>query len=95
MEDIKEKLGCLGVSLVIGGIIYYFIFYCSTHGTKTERTTIEQFKIEEYEFEVDYVVKTDISTGKIKKEYYDTILNNICDFCEDCEQDVDYDPIRR
>jgi len=70
------------------------VYYLWTHGTKTERTTIDRFKIKKYEFVVKYVVKTDKSTGEIKKEYYDTILNNICDFCKDCEEEG-YEPIRR
>ena len=36
MDDVKEKLGCLFVLLVIGFVVYY----SWTHGTKTERTTI-------------------------------------------------------
>lgn len=89
MEDFKGKLGCFFVFFLIGFVVYYLW----TRGTKTERTTIDRFKIKKYEFVVKYVVKTDKSTGEIKKEYYDTILWNNCDFCKECEED--YEPIRR
>jgi hypothetical protein len=57
--------------------------------SKTERTTIQEFNVADYEFEIEHVKKIDKWTGKIEKDYIDTVLVNVCDFCHDCENEND------
>lgn len=75
-------------------LIFFSLSGCSR--TKTERTTIYSFSIADYEFDIDHVRKIDKWSGKVIKEYDDTVLTNVCDYCSDCENENDQpDPVRR
>jgi len=54
------------------------------------RTKISKFKIGDYKFVVYHRIKKERESGIIVKDYYDTVLVNICDFYEDfaeCDDD--------
>lgn len=52
--------------------------------------TISTFKISDYEFEVNKIVRTDAQTSRIIETTYDTVLTDLCDVCG-CEEEDDYE----
>ncbi len=79
---------------VITLLVLFYTTNCSK--TRIEYKTIKTFTISSYEFEIDQVKEIEKKSGRVIKEYYDTTLANVCDFCKECEEEQESpDPIRR
>lgn len=59
---------------------------------ETEELIIGGFSISDYVFEVKQIKVFNTQTNSIIKEYNDTILVNLCNFCNDClEDEIDFE----
>lgn len=79
-------------SIILSMVLSSVIISCSKKYDKS-KTEISNFKISDYEFTVYHRITKERESGIIVKDYYDTVLVNICDFYEDfaeCDGDEGY-----
>ena len=82
-------------SIMLIMLISVLLISCGKKYDKS-RTEISKFKIGDYKFVVYHRIKKERESGAIVKDYYDTVLVNICDFYEDfAECDDDSGNIRK
>lgn len=79
--------------LQLEGFVYIFTWFlilgllgCSDD---VRRTAVSDFTISNYEFEVYRVEVRNRKTNILERMYNDTILVNICDFIEECNEEDD------